>query len=40
MISLAELRSEAGRLGVAPEVLVKDYCLGWLVIGISREGRQ
>ena len=36
MISLVELRTEAGKLGVAPEVMEKDYCLGWLVYGIAK----
>lgn len=35
MISLEELRIAARHQGVAPEVLEKDYCLGWFISGIA-----
>lgn len=37
MIDRAEIMELAGRLGLRPDVVEKDYVLGWLLSGISRD---
>lgn len=37
MISSAELKRMAGHSGIHYGVLERDYCLGWMLYGISRE---
>ncbi len=37
MISAAELKRAAGHSGIHYGVLERDYCLGWMLYGISRE---
>jgi hypothetical protein len=34
MIDLAEIQAVATDLGLSPEVVEKDYVLGWLLAGI------
>jgi len=37
LISSAELKRAAGHSGIHYGVLERDYCLGWMLYGISRE---
>jgi predicted nucleotidyltransferase component of viral defense system len=39
MISKAEILRIAGQLGLGPQVVEKDYALGWLLAGISANSR-